>query len=132
MQENRDEKELAEKIQARRIIRSKAKTSEEGRKAAKRLNITPSETEIIWEWSKIKERALGEDEDGVRIIYLKAAQAHFQAKVASKLYKLSSTHQRDTDDMVEVGLITSARKGREDNNPDSFRGVCLLPMGSPC
>ena len=79
VQEHLDENDLAEKIQVRWILRSNAKTSEEGRQAAKRLNITPSETEIIWEWSKIKERAPGED--GFRMIYRKAAPAHFQAKV---------------------------------------------------
>ena len=128
MQEQRNENELAENIQARRNIRKNAKTFEEGRQAAKRLNITPSEKEITWEWSKIKERAHGEN--GVRMIYLKAALAHFQAKVAKVVQALFNTPAEHWNDIVKMGLIILLHKKGVKDNPNNFRELCLLWMAS--
>ena len=80
IQEKRDENSLAQKVQARKIIRKFAKPSTEGQRAAQELNECPSEEEVMKEWKKIKEKAPGEE--AIRIIYLKSSPPWVPKKIS--------------------------------------------------
>ena len=96
IQEKRDENSLAQKVQARKIIRKFAKPSTEGQKAAQELNECPSEEEVMKEWKKIKERAPGED--AIRMIYLKSSPL-------SSKKKLSMLCRRCSKVPLRIGMI---------------------------
>ena len=123
MQEKREENGLTEKIQSRRFKREFAQTTPEGRQMAKECSTMPSEEEIMKEWAKVKEKALGEDD--IRMIYLKSAIIEFQKRILKVIQTMFNTSAEYWDDIVKVGLIPLHKKGAKDNS-DNFRSVCLL------
>ena len=128
MQEKREENELTEKIQSRKIIRAFAKTTPEGRQIAKECSTMLSEEEILKEWAKVKEKAPGED--NIRMICLKSALIEFQKRIVKVMQNMFTTSAEYWDDIVKVGLIIPLHKKGAKDKPDSFRGVCLLSMVS--
>ena len=80
------------------------------------------------EWAKVKEKAPGEDD--IRMIYLKSAPIEFQKRIVKVIQTMFTTSAEFWDDIVKVGLIISLHKKGAKNNPDNFRGVCLLSMVS--
>ena len=88
----------------------------------------PSEEEIIKEWAKVKEKAPGEDD--IRMIYLKSAPIEFQKRIVKMIQTMFTTSAEYWDDIVKVGIIIPLHKKGAKDNPDNFRGVCLLSMVS--
>ena len=80
------------------------------------------------EWAKVKEKAPGEDD--IRMIYHKSAPIEFQKRIVKVIQTMFTTSAEFWDDIVKVGLIISLHKKGAKNNPDNFRGVCLLSMVS--
>ena len=85
VQEQRNENNLGEMLQARKLIKKCTAISDEGREKAKALSATPTEQDVWDAWEKVKEKAPGEDE--VRMIYLRAAPPEFKKKVVKMITK---------------------------------------------
>ena len=128
VQKQRNENDLKEMIQARKWIRKYAKTSTTGEREAEELSETPTPEEIIAQCEKVKEKAPGDDE--VRMIYMKNAPEDFQERIIKVIQVMFETPAEHWDEIVKVGIIVPLHKKGAKDNPDNFRGVCLLSMVS--
>ena len=104
------------------------RNTEKAQLANEVMNKTPTNEEIVREWKSIKEAAPGED--GIRIIYIKKADAEVQLKVID-MVKFMWTERADKwEDSLKVGAVIPLFKKGDKNNMNNYRGICLLSMGS--
>jgi hypothetical protein len=92
------------------------------------LNVTPTDEEVMKEWSKIKEKAPGEDE--VRIIYIKEATGRVKKAVIDLIKKMFEDGKFCWDDTTRTGIMIPLFKKGDRQNPGNYRGICLLSMAS--
>ena len=102
--------------------------SEAARVEADKLNSPITHTEILEEWSKVKDGAPGLD--NVRIMYIKHASTTTQQAVCTVILDMANNHPNEWESVVKTGLVVPLFKKGQQNDSNNYRGVCLLSMAS--
>ena len=92
------------------------------------MNRTPDENEIIKCIAEVKDSAPGRD--GVRISYIREACEELKKDLISLIQRLFITPADTWEDTLKVGQIIPLHKKNSRKDPNNYRGVCLLAMGS--
>ena len=91
------------------------------------LNLPPEKDEIVKEMRKMKDSAPGEN--GARIRYILQAGEETE-KVVVELVQFMWKNGADSwEETLKRGLIVPMFKKGDRNDPNNYRGVCLLSMG---
>ena len=102
--------------------------SNEAREANILLNMTPSEEEIKKEMAKVKDSDPGKD--GVRMSYISAASEEVKQKIIRMVQYMFEHRAHRWEEDLRQGQMVPIYKKRNKNDPNNYRGVCLLAMGS--
>ena len=102
--------------------------TEKARDWANRLNDTPEREEILDHMKKMKESAPGKD--GVRIIYKLQGGPEIFERVVNMVQMMFEKGAEEWEELLKIGQVISLHKKGDRNNPNNFRGVFLLAMGS--
>ena len=92
------------------------------------LEETPSREEIIEQMNKMKDSAPGED--GVRISYLLKGGPTILDEIVKMVQFMFNNSADKWEGSLKIGLVIPLHKKGDKNNPNNFRGVVLLAMGS--
>ena len=93
-----------------------------------RLNTPPEREEVIRQLGKMRDGAPGED--GARVRYIWCAGEQTVEEVVKMVQYMWRNSADKWENTLKRGLIIPLYKGKGDrNNPNSYRGVCLLSMG---
>jgi hypothetical protein len=101
---------------------------EEKRQACEDLGQPITDEEVMREWRKVKDGAPGED--GVRMAFIKKADAATQAYIAGKVRELSETEPDTWDQTIKTGLVVPLFKKGDRADPKNYRGICLLSLAT--
>ena len=93
-----------------------------------RLEETPSREEILEQMNKMKDSAPGED--GVRLRYLMKGGPAILDEIVVMVQFMFNNSADKWERSLKVGLVIALHKKGDKNNPNNFRGVVLLAMGS--
>ena len=92
------------------------------------LDTTPGIEEIKEQINKMKHSAPGED--GVRLMYLLKGGPQILYEIVELVKFMFENGAEKWEDALKVGLVIPLHKKGDKNNPNNFRGVVLLAMGS--
>ena len=92
------------------------------------LDEVPSQEEILKEMSKMRESAPGED--GVRLIYMTKGGEMMTQKVVEMVQFMWMNGSDKWEEGLRTGLVIPLHKKGDRDNPNQYRGVVLLSMGS--
>ncbi len=92
-----------------------------------RLNRPPEKDEIAEEMRKMRDSAPGEDE--TRLSYLSKGGEAVLDEVVNLIQFMWSNSSDKWEDSLKIGVIIPLFKKGDRNDPNNYRGVCLLPMG---
>ena len=92
------------------------------------LNRPPTSAEILKCITEIRSSAPGKD--NVRIDYIKFANEKLQEAVIAVVKKMFNERAPRWDEILKSGQIVPLHKKGSINDPNKYRGVCLLAMGS--
>ena len=102
--------------------------TEKARQWKDQLEETPSREEIIEQMNKMKDSAPGED--GVRLRYLLRGGPAILDEIVTMVQFMFNNSADKWESSLKVGLVIPLHKKGDKNNPNNFRGVVLLAMGS--
>lgn len=68
--------------------------------------------------------------DGVRLNYLLQAGQELLEKVVEMVQFMFNNPAELWEESLKIGLVIPLHKKGSRNDPNKYRGVCLLPMGS--
>ena len=100
----------------------------EARHESEILEEVPSREEIIEQMNKMKDSAPGED--GVRLCYLLKGGPMILDEIVEMVQFMFNNSADKWEDSLKVGLVIALHKKGDKDNPNNFRGVVLLAMGS--
>lgn len=116
--------EIAETVRRVEDIRH----TEKAREWREQLEEVPSREEILKQMKLMKDSAPGDD--GVRLSYLlKGGQEVFDKIVEMIQFMFLNGHDK-WEESLKVGIVIPLHKKGDRNDPNKYRGVCLIPMGS--
>ena len=116
--------EIAETVRRVTDIRD----TEKAREWRDRLEGVPSSEEILKQMKLMKDSAPGDD--GVRLSYLlKGGQEVFNKIVEMVQFMFVNGHDK-WEESLKVGIVIPLHKKGDRNDPNKYRGVCLISMGS--
>ena len=93
-----------------------------------RLDAIPEREEIITQMKKMRESAPGGD--GVRLIYLMKGGEELINRLVQTVQYMFANGQENWEDDLKTGLVIALHKKGDRNDPNKYRGVCLLAMAS--
>ena len=97
--------------------------------ACERLREVPQRPEILEQMGKMRDGAPGED--GVRISYILKGGHRVQERVVEVVKFMFLNDAELWEDTLKSGMVVPLYKLKGDHNdPNNYRGVCLLSMGS--
>ena len=102
--------------------------AEVAREWRERLEQTPSKEEILEQMKMMKDTSPGKD--GVRLNYLLQAGQELLEKVVEMVQFMFNNPAELWEESLKIGLVIPLHKKGSRNDPNKYRGVCLLPMGS--
>ena len=100
----------------------------EARHESEILEEVPSREEIIEQMNKMKDSAPGED--GVRLCYLLKGGPMILDEIVEMVQFMFNNSADKWEDSLKVGLVIALHKKGDKDNPNNFRGVVMLAMGS--
>ena len=92
------------------------------------LDEIPSKEEIVKQMHKMKNSAPGEDE--VRLCYLLTAGGKILEEVVNLVQYMFENDSVNWEESLKIGNVIPLHKKGDKDNPNNYRGVCLLSMGS--
>ena len=92
------------------------------------LESTPGREEILEQMKKMKDSSPGDD--GVRLCYLMKAGPEITNKIIEMVQFMFENGADKWEESLKIGIVIPLFKKGDRNNPNNYRGVCLLAMGS--
>ena len=92
------------------------------------LEDPPSKEEIKKQMDLMKESAPGND--NTRLIYIRKAGPRIFEEIVKLVNFMFENPAEKWEDSLKLGLVIPLHKKGDKDNPNNFRGVCLLSMGS--
>ena len=92
------------------------------------LDEIPQQEEIIKQMKLMKDSSPGEDQ--VRISYLLKAGEEIRVAVVKMVQYLFVNNADKWEDTLKTGVVIPLHKKGDRDNPNNYRGICLLSMGS--
>ena len=93
------------------------------------LDATPDKEEVVKQISKMnKDSAPGEDQ--IRLSYILLAGDEVMDMVVKIVANMFENPSELWEDDLKTGLVIPLHKKGDRDNPNNFRGICLLSMGS--
>ena len=102
--------------------------TEKAREWRETLEETPQREEIVKQMRLMKDSAPGQD--GTRLSYILKAGPTLLDEVIEMVQFMFENPAHTWEKELKVGLVCPLFKKGDINNPNNYRGVCLLPMGS--
>ena len=120
----RESREVEEVVKSMADLRG----NQEAQAANDRMNVIPSEEEIMKAIEETKDSAPGED--GIRISYIKQADQEILRRIIDMVRFMFTHGAEQWDEGLKVGLMCPIFKKGNRGNTSNYRGICLLAMGS--
>ena len=120
----REPREIEEVVKSMADLRG----NQEAQAANDRMNVIPSEEEIMKAIEETKDSAPGED--GIRISYIKQADQEILRRIIDMVRFMFTHGAKQWDEGLKVGLMCPIFKKGNRGNTSNYRGISLLAMGS--
>ena len=115
---------IEEAVNKARDLRKDRKATE----ANEVLNRIPSDIEIEKAIKEVNESAPGED--GIRICYIKNACEEMKEEIRKLIRRMFHVRANEWGELARSGIIVPLFKKGDREDPNNYRGVCLLAMCS--
>ena len=92
------------------------------------LNEIPSSEEVFAQMKHMKDSAPGKD--GVRLDFIRKGGEGLKQEIVKLVQFMFENSAESWEESLKIGLVIPLHKKGDINNPNNYRGVCLLPMAS--